>query len=161
VPRPKNNRETDGIRRMIHQHLRRNALVAPAISASSHLDEDALSAFTEGRLTEAESKPVVKHLVACTFCRHITAQLVRLDSEVGATVPGSAPTEEEPGRIRRVLKDLASRLVVPSDEGAVFAYHAPADDFTPNDDDTHAVEEKPETAGTADQTPDVESNDKS
>ena len=129
MPRPKNNRETEGIRLMIHQHLQRRAMVAPPVVSDLHLDEDALSAFVEGRLTETESSPVVQHLVACSFCRRATVQLIRLESEIGAPEASATPAQEEPGRIRRLLDDLASR-VLPHNEGdAVFAYHAPAEDF--------------------------------
>jgi hypothetical protein len=115
---------------MVHTHLRRRALVAPPFATGTHLDEDALSTFTEGRLSEQESAPVVRHLVACSFCRNITAQLVRLDSEVGETAQGTAtPAQEEPGRIRRLLEDLASRVFASQEDDAVFAYHAPAEDF--------------------------------
>ncbi len=141
MPRPKSNRETEGIRRMVHLHLRRRALVAPPLAAETHLDEDALSAFTEGRLSETESAPVVRHLVACSFCRHITAQLVRLDSEVGETHAPQTPMPEEPGRIRRLLDSLAGRVFPSPDDEAVFAYHAPAEDFE-KDEDKESGEDK-------------------
>jgi hypothetical protein len=156
VPRPKSNRETEGIRRMIHGHLRRRALVAPPMLAAAHLDEDALSAFTEGRLSETESAPVVKHLVSCSFCRRITAQLVRLDSEVGESAQVSPVAQEEPGRIRRLLDDLASRVFPSSDDDAVFAYHAPADDFEKKDE---AGDEQEKSADKKDEPPDFHSND--
>lgn len=156
MPRPKSNKETEGIRRMVHQHLRRRALVAPPMLAQSHLDEDALSAFVEGRLSEPESAPVVKHLVACSFCRNITAQLVRLDSEVGESMQTAAPAQEEPGRIRRLLDDLASRVFASSDDEAVFAYHAPAEDFKKKDE---AGEEQEENSDKQDKPQDIQSND--
>jgi hypothetical protein len=143
---------------MVHQHLRRRALVAPPLAAETHLDEDALAAFTEGRLSEIESAPVVRHLVACSFCRHITAQLVRLDSEVGETHASSAtPAQEEPGRIRRLLDSLAERVFTSSDDEAVFAYHAPAEDFEKD----KAQEEKADEAVSSDTKPDGEPNDPS
>ena len=121
------------MRRMIHQHLLQGmpdtaALVATH-PAGAHLDEDALSAFVEGRLSDAESRPLISHLVSCHTCRRFTAELVRLDSEVGASETLAPPptTATEPGRIRRLLENLASRVMPESDE--VFAYHAPADDF--------------------------------
>lgn len=130
---------------MVHQHLRRRALVAPPLAAETHLDEDALSAFTEGRLSETESAPVVRHLVACSFCRHITAQLVRLDSEVGETHASTAiPAQEEPGRIRRLLDSLAERVFTSTDDEAVFAYHAPAEDFEKDEDVASSADEKPD-----------------
>ncbi|HEY0546130.1 MAG TPA: hypothetical protein VGC91_12190 [Pyrinomonadaceae bacterium] len=143
---------------MVHLHLRRRALVAPPFAAETHLDEDALSAFTEGRLSEQESAPVVRHLVACSFCRHITAQLVRLDSEVGETTPASAtPDTEEPGRIRRLLDSLAGRVFPSHDDDAVFAYHAPAEDF--EKDKPQDAEDEAEQASGSDEKPDAESND--
>jgi hypothetical protein len=138
---------------MVHTHLRRRALVAPPFAAGTHLDEDALSAFTEGRLSEQESAPVVRHLVACSFCRHITAQLVRLDSEVGETAQAAAPpAQEEPGRIRRMLEDMAARVFASHDDDAVFAYQAQAEDVEKdkaqdgeeNSDGAEGSDEKPE-----------------
>jgi hypothetical protein len=119
---------------MIHQHLQRRAMVAPPMVPDMHLDEDALSAFIEGRLSETESQPVISHLVACGFCRRITAQLVRLESEIGPAETLPVATTQEPGRIRRLLAELASRVLPSSEDEAVFAYHAPADDFTPKDE---------------------------
>lgn len=134
VPRPKRNRETEAMRRMIHQRLQRRPLVAPPMLYDAHLDEDSLSAFIEGRLSESESAPAISHLVACGSCRRITAQLVRLESEIGEVEAGAhATATEEPGRIRRLLQELASRVLPASDDDdeVVFAYHAPADDFRP------------------------------
>jgi hypothetical protein len=119
---------------------------------AAHLDEDALSAFIEGRLTESESAPVISHLVSCGFCRRITAQLVRLDSETSAAEPDTPPSTEAPGRIRRLLQDLAERVLPSADDGgdAVFAYHAPAEDFRRKDEagtgseDETAEESRPE-----------------
>lgn len=135
MPRPKNNRESDNLRRMVHVHLRRCASLAPVSPAGAHLDEDALSAFVEGRLSNLESAPIIRHLVGCGTCRHITAQLVRLDTELSGIETESAPSlTEEPGRIRRLLADLASRVLPSSEDDVVFAYHAPADDFEKKDE---------------------------
>lgn len=95
-----------------------------------HLDEDALNAFVEGRLSDRESAPLINHLVACAYCRHATSQLLRLEAETGRVsiqAPELAP--EEPGLIRRLLDDLAARVLPSSGEETVFAYHAPAEDF--------------------------------
>ena len=122
------------MRRMVQQHLRRHISLAQASPVGAHLDEDALSAFVEGRLSNRESAPVVRHLVNCASCRHITAQLIRLDTQLSGVETNAPALSEEPGRIRRLLADLASR-VLPSSEGdVVFAYHAPADDFEKKDE---------------------------
>jgi len=88
-----------------------------------HLDEDSLTAFSEGRLTEREAKPMVAHLVACTFCRHVTAELVRLDMQFAAdSEPARAPAKAaEPSKISEVLNGLLSKIFGTSD-GAVFAH---------------------------------------
>lgn len=131
---------------MVHAHLRHRAQIAPPLAPDAHLDEDSLSAFTEGRLSENETAPVLKHLVACAFCRHITAQLVRLDSEVGDAKDMMPVTVDDPGRIRRFLDDLGSRTFGPPEDEAVFAYHAPADDFKAkeekNDTSSESADEK-------------------
>lgn len=121
---------------MIHRHLHERALVAPPVPAAMHLDEDALSAFVEGRLSETESSPLIQHLVACGYCRQATVQLVRLEAATipSQPLPAEASREEEPGRIRRLLDDLASRVLPSHDEETVFAYHAPAEDFKPRDE---------------------------
>ena len=145
MPRPKNNRETEGIRLMIHQHLQRSAFIAPPVISQVHLDEDALSAFVEGRLSEQESAPVIQHLVGCGFCRRATAQLIRLESEIGQAELGSPEeTAQDPGRIRTLLEDLASRVLPQSEGDAVFAYHAPAEDFKPKSETASADEAKEE-----------------
>jgi anti-sigma factor ChrR (cupin superfamily) len=113
---------------MIHQHLQRRAMVQPPVVMNVHLDEDALSAFVEGRLSETESAPVVQHLVACGSCRRATAELVRLEAEIGPATESTPATEQEPGRIRKLLDDLASRVLPHTEGDAVFAYHAQAED---------------------------------
>ena len=135
MPRPKSNKESERFRSLLHAHLlRSNSSSAQTLPAGAHLDEDMLSAFVEGRLSEMESAPIVKHLVSCSTCRNITAQLIRLDAELANDVSEAhAPQQEEPGRIRHLLSDLASR-VFPSTETEVFAYHAPADDFEKKDE---------------------------
>ncbi len=137
MPRPKSNKESERFRKMLHAHLRRrsHSMSAQTFLAGAHLDEDMLSAFVEGRLSERESAPVVRHLVSCSSCRHITAQLLRLGTELSADESEAREPEvrEEPGHIRRLLSDLASR-VLPSTETEVFAYHAPADDFEQKDE---------------------------
>jgi hypothetical protein len=133
MPRPKTNKESDRLRSIVHAHLRRASL-APTSTVGGHLDEDALSAFVEGRLSELESAPLIKHLVSCTSCRHITAQLVRLDTELSGVETTVQVSTEEPGRIRRLLADLAARVLPPTEDNAVFAYHAPADDFETKDE---------------------------
>lgn len=124
MTRPEANKETETIRYMIHQRLK-TRLPAESPSAETHLDEDAICAFVEGRLEEAESSPVVSHLIACTSCRHTTAQLIRLESQFDPETESTA-VEENPGRVRLLLERLASRLTPSLEEDAVFAYQDPS-----------------------------------
>lgn len=143
MPRPKSNKESARFRQMVHEHLRRGRASFAARSASgAHLDEDTLSVFVEGRLSELESAPVVRHLVSCASCRHITAQLIRLDTDTSAAeTPTHAPASaEEPGRIRRLLESLAARVLPSSGDDEVMAYHAPADDFEQKEGDKEKKE---------------------
>lgn len=146
MPRPKSNKESARFRQMVHEHLRHGrASFAARSMAGAHLDEDSLSTFIEGRLSEFESTPVVRHLVSCASCRHITAQLIRLDTETSASeTPTHAPaSSEEPGRIRRLLENLASRVLPSTGDDEVMAYHAPADDFQKKDEEEE--EKEPES----------------
>ncbi|MGD9564130.1 MAG: hypothetical protein AB7F88_18470 [Pyrinomonadaceae bacterium] len=87
-----------------------------------HLDQDSLAAFTEGSISEREAKPVVAHLVDCSFCRHVTAELIRLDmafAETPAAIANAGTTE--PRKVSEVLSGLLSRIFGTTD-GAVFAH---------------------------------------
>jgi len=139
MARPKSNKKSDDLRRIVHGHLR-DMSHAPTALTGSHLDEDALSVFVEGRLSDSESAPIIKHLVSCASCRRITAQLIRLDTELSAEEMPVQIVSEEPGRIRRLLADLASRVLPSAEHDAVFAYHAPADDFEKKDETEGEVE---------------------
>ncbi len=115
------------MRYLIHQRLKtrmpEESLPAPL---EAHLDEDAICAFVEGRLEEAESAPVITHLVACAPCRHTTAQLIRLESQFE---PESDLTPvEDPGPVRSLLEHLAARITPSFEEDAVFAYQDPEHD---------------------------------
>ncbi len=104
-------------------------------AVSLHVDEDSLATFAEGRLGERESGPVVSHLVDCSFCRHVSAQLIRLNAEFAeteaetVTLPGV-----EPARISEVLSGLFSKIFGTTD-GAVFA-HEEKDEEKPEEKDS-------------------------
>lgn len=130
--------ETEAIQFMIHQRLRTNAKVE---TLDEHPDDDSLCAFIEGRLDESGSTQIVSHLIVCSSCRHITAQVTRLDSEILDSQILDSPVndsplidhyaspldESEPGRLRSLLEGLASRVFPESQEDVVFAYQNPPD----------------------------------
>lgn len=125
---------------MIHQRLK-TRVPAETPPLGNHLDEDTICAFVEGHLEEAESSPVVSHLILCTSCRHTTAQLIRLGNRFDPEAE-SAVFEEEPGRVRALLERLASRLTPSFEEDAVFAYQDSAAE--PDHGKEAATESKPE-----------------
>lgn len=87
-----------------------------------HLDEDSLTAFVEGNLREKEAKPIVSHLVDCSFCRQVTAELVKLDfAFADENVETVAQRSEEPSPVSKVLNDVLARIFG-SNEGVVFAH---------------------------------------
>ena len=87
-----------------------------------HMDEDTLSAFTEGNLTFRESDAAVTHLADCNFCRHKTAELVRLDLALAEPeTAGSILNAREPAKVSEVIGGILSRLFG-TGEAAVFAH---------------------------------------
>jgi hypothetical protein len=87
-----------------------------------HLDEDSLAAFVEGNVSRRELPTIVSHLVDCSFCLHITAELVRLDlAFVSDEVQPVAAQREQPSKISEVLSGLLSRIFGTND-GVVFAH---------------------------------------
>ena len=116
--------EEGKIQSLLEAFLRsRPTLKSSAAETSFHLDEDALAAFAEGNLAERESEPMVNHLVRCGFCRHKTAELLRLSLEFEGITPEPAPLASEPSTISGVLSGLLAKLFgSSSSENAVLAH---------------------------------------
>lgn len=101
-----------------------------------HLDEDSLAAFVEGNLREKEVRPIVNHLVDCSFCRHVTAELVRLDfAFADETAQVVAQKTEEPSPVSKVLNDVLARIFG-SNEGVVFAHQETEEDESEEKEDS-------------------------
>ena len=94
-----------------------------AATSQTHLDEDSLNAFVEGRLGEREISPVIKHLIDCSFCLNVTAELTKLEMAFAEEeLPVSAPASE-PAKVSDVLKGLLARIFGTQEGGAaVFAH---------------------------------------
>jgi len=108
----------------------------PEPPATAHLDQDTLAAFTEGTLNERESASAVSHLVECSYCRHITVELTRLelafaDDPVEARASGSV---ERPSKVSEVWSGLFEKIFG-SSENAVFAHEEKDEDEKEKDDD--------------------------
>lgn len=93
-----------------------------------HLDEDALSAFVEGNLNQREATPIVSHLVDCSFCRNVTAELVRLDMAfAGEEVRVVEVESAQPSKISEVLNGLLAKIFGTND-ASVFAHQEDEDE---------------------------------
>lgn len=110
------------IQGLLDRYLRVRSVSKGFETEQTHLDEDSLSAFVEGNLTRREAQPVVNHLVGCSFCRDITAELVRLDLAFAEQPQPVAAVETHPTKVSEVLSGILSRIFGTSD-GAVFAHH--------------------------------------
>ncbi|HEV2904812.1 MAG TPA: zf-HC2 domain-containing protein [Pyrinomonadaceae bacterium] len=113
----------DCMREIIAQRLK--FVAASELSnapTSSHVDEDLIAAFVEGRLTDTECKPVLSHLAACGLCRRTSAQFVQLENQIDDEI--SPAGDEEPGRLEALLSRLRSAVPVGGEE-VVFAYENP------------------------------------
>lgn len=110
---------------------------AEVTSGQNHLDEDTLSAFVEGSLSEREAVPVLSHLVDCGVCRGISSQLARLATsfeEAPSTVSNSSA---QTSQLAAFWKNLTQKVFNPF-EDAVVAYK---DD---EKEDTDESEKNPE-----------------
>lgn len=117
-----NNPQDIQIQGVIDRYLRSKVSIDNSIASDNHLDEDSLAAFTEGNLSRREAQPIVSHLVDCSFCRHVTAELIRLDlAFAGEEIQPAVAVESQPSKISEVLSNLLSRIFGTND-GAVFAH---------------------------------------
>jgi hypothetical protein len=90
---------------------------------TQHLDDDSLTAFIEGRVSEREAAPMVDHMVDCSFCRHVTSELVRLDLAFADEPTPVIQEAAEPSRIAEVLNGILSKIFGSRDGAAVFAHN--------------------------------------
>lgn len=111
------------------------------ICSTPHLDDDSLNAFVEGRLGDREMQPILLHLIECGGCRHSSAELLRLSTEIESDLISSPATHREPGRIKKFLDDLVARMLA-KDESSVFAYHSEAEETSKEEKDESRVESK-------------------
>lgn len=116
-----NNTEELKIQGLLDRYLTRQSVVKSPVIENNHLDEDSLTAFVEGNLSQRESKPIVSHLVDCSFCRHVTAELVRLDLTFADAPVFSVAEEKQSSKVAEVLSGVLARIFG-TNERAVFAH---------------------------------------
>lgn len=125
------NAEELKIQHAINAFLRSQGSMAGSDSEAGHLDEDVITAFVEGNLSESEAGPVTSHLTDCSFCRHMSAELIRLDSAFAEESANYETQGNEPTRVGDVLSGILSRIFG-NGESAVFAHEEKPED----EDDT-------------------------
>ncbi len=109
------------IQGLVDRYLRSQTSDNNKILPEEHLNEDSLAAFTDGNLSEREAQPIVSHLVDCSFCRHVTTELIRLDLAFADDAVRETAVENQPSKVSEVLSNLLSRIFGTND-GAVFAH---------------------------------------
>lgn len=87
----------------------------------NHLDDDSLTAFIEGKISEREMPSMIKHLIDCSFCLHVTSELAKLNTALAEDEFTVAVPTKEPTKVADVLSGLLSRIFGAND-GAVFAH---------------------------------------
>ena len=90
-------------------------------SDGPHLDEDSMSALVDGTLSQREAQPIVNHLVDCSFCRKVTAELLRLDLAFAEESVPVAIETSAPVSVSEVLSGILGRVFGKND-GVVFAH---------------------------------------
>lgn len=115
------------IQGLVDRYLRSQNSDNNTILPGEHLNEDSLAAFTEGNLSEREAQPIVRHLVDCSFCRHVTTELIRLDLAFAEEAVQVTTVESQPSKISEVLSNLLGRIFGTND-GAVFAHQEKEED---------------------------------
>jgi hypothetical protein len=120
-----NNTENVKIQGLIGRYLELRKSGLGSGRSTDHMDEDTLNAFTEGTLSEREALPIINHLTDCSFCRHRTVELVRLDLQFAdLDAPVQVQETKEPASVASVLNGILSRIFG-SNEAAVFAHEEP------------------------------------
>ena len=114
------NSEELRIQGLLDRYLRFRSTSA---NPGAHLDEDSLSAFVEGRLTRRETSTILRHLVDCSFCLHVTTELAKLEMDFSEEAVTAAVPATEPTKISDVLNGLLSRIFGTQNDAAVFAHH--------------------------------------
>ena len=125
------NQENQQIGQLLTAFLKSNTNQSVS---DKHLDEDLISAFVDGSLSQRESEPVLKHLVGCSPCRKITAQLARLAEELNEQPEPLPIAAAQPNRLQKFLTSLGLSSFGLSDE-AVFAHNESSEENKAEDED--------------------------
>ena len=121
------NRGEQMIQNALGAYLQARSAFIDVDPGSQHLDEDVLTAFVEGNLSENEAGPAISHMTGCSYCLHVSAELIKLGLEFADEPRAIAPPAAEPTRVGEVLGGILSRIFG-SGDGAVFALEEKSED---------------------------------
>ena len=110
----------DRFRELFARYMR-NAAPGRDFADADHLDGDDINAFIEGGLSESAALPITSHLAACGFCRHRSAELIRLHYEFADEPAATVSAAPAPTKVSEVLSGILEKIFGPA-EGAVFAH---------------------------------------
>lgn len=120
------NQENQQIGQLLGAFLKSKKSETIAVN-DAHLDEDSISAFVDGSLSNREAEPIMRHLVGCSPCRKITAQLARLAEELNGQPEVMPSTAPQTSRLQQFLQNLGLSSFGLGDE-AVFAHNDSAEE---------------------------------
>ncbi len=123
---------------LLESYLRVRTAGDQLIDADRHLDEDTFAAFVEGNMSMREATPVISHLSDCGFCRHKTAELVRLDLAFSETEVTASTSQIAPTRTADVIEGILSRLFGSGDAAVMAHEEKPTDEPSAEDDKSKA-----------------------
>lgn len=109
------------IQKLLNAFLRLRASGGKSSVKIQHLDEDSFAAFVEGSVGEREAQSILSHLVECSFCRNVTAELVKLDYAFADEEIRVGGASDAPAKVSEVLGTLLSRIFGGGD-AVVFAH---------------------------------------
>ena len=121
------NQSEAKIQRALGLFLRSQESWGDPAKHSTHVDDDVITAFVEGNLSENEAKPVVSHMVECSYCLHVSAELLKLEAAFADEPAAVKPIAEEQAGIGQVLSGILGRIFG-SSESSVFAHEEKEED---------------------------------
>lgn len=131
------NAEEIKIQGLLDRYLRVRSANNNSFS-DNHLDEDSITAFVEGKVSERESPKIVQHLTDCSFCLHVTGEVAKLNAVFATDDIVVANPTKEPMKISEVLGGLMTRIFGTND-GAVFAHEEKKEDEEETSEDDKKV----------------------
>ena len=79
----------------------RNSAKKNFTGEEDHLEDDQITAFIEGKSTKWESPAIIKHLIECSFCLHVTGELAKLNTVFAEDEELISAPAKEPAKFQK------------------------------------------------------------